>query len=243
MQTYKSEAGAGTRHNHDRPPVTLIYCASGNLSMAEIAINAGFEYGAQLPGTTYFPLYFADQDWRAPVRERYMAALAEKRPHMATVLDLERPDQLSEVLGWAEEAAQYVDVVCVIPKYSGAIARLPRTIGGAEVRLAYSVPTRYAGTEVPVWEFAGWPVHLLGGSPHKQMEMSRYMNVVSADGNMAQKLAVKLCSFWQPGTATHAVNRWWPQLQEAGMGEKKDAPYVAFELSCNAIMRAWRDIK
>ena len=81
---------------------TLIYCAHGNRQMMEPAIAAGFRCGSRLPGTTYHPLYFADQDWRRPNRAAYMAALALHRPTMATVLDFEREEQLSEVLAWSE---------------------------------------------------------------------------------------------------------------------------------------------
>ena len=75
----------------------LIYCAAGNRRFAEIATSHGFRYGAQLPGTVYTdvaPLYFADQDWKEPNRDKYMSALAQHRPHMATVLDWEREEQL-----------------------------------------------------------------------------------------------------------------------------------------------------
>lgn len=86
----------------------LIYCADGNRRFAEIAIRNGYMYGAQLPNTVYFDPYFVDQDWRKPNRIRYMIALAQHRPALATVLDWEREDQLPEVLDWAEEASQYV---------------------------------------------------------------------------------------------------------------------------------------
>jgi hypothetical protein len=155
---------------------------------------------------------------------------------------LEAPGQLQEVMSWAEEASQYVNEVLIIPKYSGAIAQLPRSVGGAMVRLAYSVPTRYAGTDVPVWEFSGWPVHLLGGSPHKQIDVSAYMDVVSTDGNMAQKLALQFSMFWQPGTFRSASNRWWPQLGDIGMRGIEDAPYAAFAISCAAIYAAWHNL-
>lgn len=232
---------------------TLIYCSGGNRKFAKIATDVGFEYGAQLPDTVYFPLYFADQDWRNPDRERYMAALSEHRPAMATVLDWERQDQLSVVLDWAEEAAQYVERVLIIPKVIGGVSDIPRRIGGRDVVLAYSVPTRYAGTELPVWEFAGWPVHLLGGSPQAQMQLYLYLrhisDVVSVDGNYAQKMATKYCQFWVPGTANYAKNRWWPTLREAGNGElwgdgsdKADAPYEAFQRSCENIVQAWSEL-
>ena len=223
---------------------TLIYCAGGNADLAQIAIDAGFKYGSQLPETLYFPIYFADQDWKRPDRERYISELEKHRPHMATVLDLERQDQLDEVIGWAEDTAPQVKIILIIPKFSGAIAQLPRTINGAEIRLAYSVPTKYGGTEVPAWEFSGWPVHLLGGSPQRQMVIAKYLKVLSVDGNMHNKLAMRHCQFWTPGNARYANNRWWPTLREANNGENwpgNNAHHEAFERSCKNIVAAWQE--
>lgn len=227
--------------------IDLIYCADGNRRFAEIAVNAGYKYGARLPpaGLPFAP-YFADQDWKNPDRERYTAELEKHRPYMATVLDWERGDQLQEVLDWAEDAARYVEVVLVIPKVINGVARLPRRIGGKPVRLAYSVPTRYGGTEVPIWEFYGWPIHLLGGSPQEQMKLTRYLNVVSADGNYAMSMASRYNQFWRPGDARYAKNRWWPALREAdgqrwGNGTSAaGAPYEAFRRSCKNILAFWR---
>lgn len=216
---------------------TLIYCAGKNERFERIALEAGFELGAQLPNTVYHPIYFADQDWRSPDRAAYMAALAEHRPAMATVLDWERPEQLDEVLAWAEDAAQFVDRVLIIPKVIGGIARLPRQIGGAGVVLAYSVPTKFSGTQVPAWEFYGWPVHLLGGSPHRQMEIARYLDVRSVDGNMANKMAQR-CWFWrrQKGEKGHWINMY--EVGDGGWGQ--DANYEAFRRSCKNIYAAWQ---
>ena len=224
----------------------LIYCANGNGRFAEIAINCGYTYGAQLPGTVYFTPEFADQDWKTPDRDKYMAALAEHRPRIATVLDLERHDQLSEVLAWAEDAAQYANTIIIIPKACGAIAKLPRCVGGSDIRLGYSVPTKHGGTTVFAGEFVGWPVHLLGGNPGQQMKLYHYFNVVSADGNMMNKMAAQYCAFWQPGKRPFANS--WPSLKQAdgqawGDGsETADAPYEAFERSCKNIMSAWRNL-
>lgn len=218
---------------------TIIYCASGNARLAQIAIDHGMKYGAQLPGTIYHPLYFADQNWKSPDRARYMQELQIHRPHLATVLDLETPNQLAEVLSWAEDAAIYTEHIIIIPKYSGAISHLPRTIAGKPVRLGYSVPTRYAGTEVPIWEFQGWPVHLLGGSPQKQLELAKYLNVHSADGNYIQKAAVSWVSAWHNGKERYAKNRYFPTLREMGISPDTDAPYKAFEISCRNVMKAW----
>lgn len=223
---------------------TIVYCANGNERFARIAIEAGYRYGAQLPGTVYLSVWFADQDWKKPNREGYMAALAEHRPEMATVLDWERDEQLPEVLDWAEEAAQYVNRVLIIPKVMGGIAHLPRRINGTDVVLAYSVPTRYGGTQLPLWEFRGWPMHLLGGSPQRQMNVWQHLSciaeVVSVDGNYANKMATKWNQFWMPGNARFAQNRYWPRLREAdGQDWGEDAPYEAFRRSCQNIVAEW----
>jgi hypothetical protein len=158
-------------------------------------------------------------------------------------MDWEQDEHLPTVLDWAEEAAQYAERIILIPKVVGGIPRLPRRIGGADIVLGLSVPTRFAGTNVPLWEFAGWPIHLLGGSPQKQMQCWSHLTpiaqVVSADGNYAHKLALKHGQYWVPGTARWANNRWWPKLEEAGAPVTDDMPYVAFTLSCAAIMTAW----
>ena len=220
----------------------LIYCGGGNPRFWRIATNAGFRYGAQLPDTVYGPLYFADQDWRKPNRESYMAALERYKPTMATVLDWEHKGQLSEVLDWAEEAAQYVERVIIIPKVIGGVPRIPRRINDRDVVLGYSVPTKYAGTELPIWSFTGWPVHLLGGSPHRQMEIYAYLrliaDVVSVDGNMHNKMATTRCAFWRDKSGLKGK---WVSLKEAdGREWAQDAPYEAFRRSCENIMIAWK---
>lgn len=214
----------------------LIYCASGNRRFATIAIEAGFKYGAQLPPRGLpFPPYFADQNWKAPDRARYMTELEKHRPFVASVLDWERADQLSEVLGWAEDAARFVEVVMIIPKVIGGVDQLPRVIGGKPVRLGYSVPSKFSGTTVPLYEFIGWPVHLLGGSPKKQIYLSAFFNVVSADGNYAQKMAVRYNEFWDSGR--------WHELSDHGGKVENDAPYEAFRRSCENIMAMWKQAK
>lgn len=216
----------------------LIFCAGGNKRFAEIAVNAGFLYGARLPSTVYYPLYFADQNWKKPDREAYVNAVAKHRPYMASVMDWERLGQLSEVLGWAEDIAPHVQVVMIIPKVQSSIHMIPKTIGGKAIRLGYSIPTKHGGTGLPYSDFVGWGVHLLGGSPHKQMRLARYMDVKSADGNMSMKMA-KRGSFWQetPGTKGHFVN-----LREVGIYVETDAPYKAFELSCKNILDTWKTL-
>lgn len=214
--------------------IDLIYCANGNPRFAQIAIEAGFLYGAQMPGKVYAHPYFVDQNWKRPNKDKYIAALAKHKPSMASVLDWERLDQLSEVLEWAEEAARFVEIVMIIPKVPGKVDLLPRIIGGKRVRLGYSIPTRHGGTAVWPGEFYSWPIHLLGGNPHAQMKWrSRLPGTISADGNMFQKMAVRFCQYWQAGK--------WIRLDADGQKWGEDAPYEAFRRSCINIRKAWLD--
>lgn len=212
--------------------IDLVYCAGGNARFAQIAIDHGYLYGAQIPSTFYHPIWFADQNWKNPNREKYIAALALHKPHMASVLDLERPDQVEEVLGWAEDAARHVETVMIIPKYKEAIRDIPLIICNKPVRLGYSVPTEFGGSPVPLRDFHDWPVHLLGGSPSIQMELWQHLNVHSADGNSAQRAAMNGTVF--TGTRWLTVNKY------LGYQVNKDMIYKAFDISCENIKMAWR---
>lgn len=217
----------------------LIFCGGGAPVFTGIAIESGFLYGARLPSSTYAPLYFADQNWKKPDRASYMRALEKERPTIASVLDWEREDQLSEVLSWAEEAARFVKIIMIIPKVSG-ISSLPHYIGGAEVRLGYSVPTKHGGTSLHVAEFMSRSVHLLGGSPGAQMRLSQYMDVKSADGNMSLKMANRGL-YWIKGKKTFSND--WVSLREID-GKKWDGNgnHEAFRRSCINIVKAWENL-
>lgn len=221
---------------------TLIYCGGGNPRFADIARVAGYQYGCQLPNSKpYAPVYFADQNWKEPDRVAYMASLAKHRPCMATVLDWEREEQFCEVLSWAEEAAQFVEYVVIIPKVINETHRIPNDIGGKPIMLGFSVPTKFGATSVPVWEFAGRRVHLLGGSPHRQMQEWQYLSacaeVVSADGNMAQKMATRNCCYWTAQTSRYG--HWQPLFRAV----EHDAPTEAFHRSCENIFAAWKQLE
>lgn len=243
--------------------IEIIYCADGNKRFAETAFEAGFTYGAQVPNTVYLTPEFVDQNWHAPNLQRYVEAVIQHRPRLATVLDWERWDQLDMVIEWAETVAPYVsEAIIIIPKVIGGIACLPRKIGGVSIRLGYSVPTAFGATLVHPIEFLGWPIHLLGGSPLAQAKLAGLttrishqlvgelprLDIISLDINYHLGRAVRHNQvFVSDGSARYAKNRYWPTLKETdgrkwGDGTSKaDAPYEAFRRSCKNIMAMWRN--
>jgi len=221
----------------------VIYCAGNNNTRDEIALDAGLLLGVSAPDndSRYRP-YFVDQHpKKTPTKEDYIAAVAEHRPRMATVIDWTNSVPLETVLSWAEGIAPYVETIVIIPKVKGGITQLPRTISGKPVRLGYSIPTTHERTDVPLTEFEGWPIHLLGGSPEKQLELYKALDVRSVDANMMQKQATERCQFWSAHPVHGAANKQWPTLREAGLTNDGNANDYAFKISCINIMAAWRD--
>lgn len=219
----------------------VIYCSSGNYAFADLAIRYGLTYGARVPDTLYRHPEFTDQDWRKPDRSGYMEALKKIRPRLATVLDWEREDQFDEVMSWADQAAEFVsESVIIIPKVMGGAIRIPDRVRGIPIRLGYSVPTRYGGTELPLWEFHNRPVHLLGGHPKKQYQIASYLDVHSVDTNYMQRAAISRGQFFAASGLASATNTYFPMLKESAFGDiGQDVPYFAFELSCMNMVSMW----
>lgn len=230
----------------------IIYCADGNEEFARLAIQAELTYGSQPLKTFYHPIDFADLDPdQIPPIDKYVEAIKQHRPRIATVKDWAVESELPEVLGWAEEIAPLVESIIIIPKVMNGISQLPKKIGGKQVVLGYSVPTSHSGTQLPEFQFISWPVHLLGGSPQKQRKLARYLNVVSVDGNMMHKMATGdnktgIVAVWQPDSRKFKKGH-WVGLDEYLIANglppvgNDDAPYRAFEISCQNIKALWQE--
>lgn len=243
----------------------VIFCANGNEDYATQA-DKFFTYGAKLPGTVYITPEFIDNEWENPNRLAYMATLEKWKPRLATVLDWERPEQLPEVLSWAEEAAACVsEAVLIIPKVLGGVKYLPESIGNIPVRLAFSYPTGYGAANWSILdEMGGWPngIHILGGPPHAQLAIRAgllkrprcktpkqrdlfvsALDVRSVDCNYHLFLANKGL-VWE-GNANGTEFR-HVSLKEINKGKlfgdgtkKAGASYEAFKRSCQNMAIAW----
>jgi len=220
--------------------IILIASVGNNKHLTEIAKSLGYKVGCRLPSNKVYECFFADQDWKMPNKKRYIEQVSRYLPFMATVLDLEFDHQYEEVISWAEDISYYCSKIIIIPKYTGCIEKIPYSIRGKDVVLGYSVPTSYGATYVPLHEFKNREVHLLGGSPHKQMMLSHSLNVTSADMNMVIKLSKKGL-YWQPGIdypfGTSSRSNHWIPLK--GSGEIFEE---AFRLSLLNIKKSWNDL-
>lgn len=211
--------------------IDLIYCAGGNAGLTQIAFEEGWLMGVR-SDHWHFPykLSFIDIDYKKPNFEKHLARVAKERPKYATVPDLSDKEVLESdierAVRQAEQLRNYCEFVLVVPKLAGQVAMLPQ-----DMAIGYSIPTSYGGAAYPIWELAGRQVHLLGGSPQKQLEAYRYISaiatVLSADGNMAHKCAVQFLKYWQAG-------KWlkWPNTE-------KSQYYPCWRQSCQNIKKMW----
>lgn len=197
----------------------------------EIALAHGFGYGCRSDDyRALAPLVFADLNWKAPDWVRHAAFVEKHRPQFAVAPDVLALDDLTATVRYAERLAQWAERIIIVPKIAGMMEALSAAREPWMV-IGYSVPTAYGGADaLLMWEMAGWPVHLLGGTPQKQMLLAHYLNVVSADGNAASG-AARHGVYWSAG---HWVTR------DRNLPKGPDLPYRAFERSCSNIVQAWQ---
>ena len=213
----------------------LVYCSGGNNTYMALATSLGWHAGVRSGATIYAsarPLSLLDIAYQRPDWAAHLAIARIEHPALAAVPDVMRPADLGATFARAGAIAPHCDAVLIIPKCR-IIDQLPRAIGGTPVVLGYSVPSTYGGTPLPVWEFRGWPVHLLGGTPRRQIDLARYLDVVSADGNMAQKLAHRGLAYDERGHPRLMI-RWEDKPSPPGM------PARALARSLVNIAALWR---
>lgn len=209
----------------------LVFSAGRNRRYAEIALAAGFAYGCRSDYRPLFPVTFADLNWRQPDLAAHLAFVAAQRPHLAVAPDVLTLEQLPAALDYAQRLAEHTERVVLVPKVTGVMEQLPRW---PWLVVGYSVPTPYGGADgILLHDLAGWPVHLLGGTPHAQLTLARYLTTVySADGNSHMKAAA-FQKFWKAGRWVNG------HYDDPTFDPGHDAPYRAFAASCRNIAAAW----
>lgn len=173
---------------------------------------------------------FIDNHYHNYDHAQHLAALKRWHPKYATVRDIMTPEQcgaaginyypLEQILDWAEELSSHAENVMLIPKYD-CIDKLPD-----KFMLGYSVPTSYGGTPLPVEMFKGHRVHLLGGSPKRQIQYFQALRdeVISLDNNYILKVA----RFGRVYVPDDASSR---SLEDLGLGSLTNPLYAALALN------------
>jgi hypothetical protein len=221
--------------------IDLIYCAGGNPLLSQIAFEEGWQLGVRSDKSHVggLKVNFVDIRYKKPNFEKHLRRVAKERPKYAIVPDLSDKEvheaDIEQAIFRAFKLADYCEIPLIVPKLPGQVLTIPK-----EIAIAYSIPTRYGGAQYPVWELVGRRVHLLGGNPHSQLKYYRHIQgmaqVISADGNMAQKLAVEKLKFWQCGGR---VGGQWVEWPLRGKENQDQYPHC-WRQSCKNIYAMWQ---
>lgn len=147
------------------------------------------EYG-WFPGARYTNLRdirdfdligFIDIEWKNYDYNMHLKAVKETHPILTVAQDIVNIDMLNEILDQAYELSEHAQHVIVVPKDIRLCGIINNLIPD-DFLLGYSVPTKYAGTDINPKEFTR-PVHLLGGRPDIQINLSNKMEIFSFDCN------------------------------------------------------------
>jgi hypothetical protein len=224
-------AGSIGKNAVEESGVVLTHCC--------LAVKSGWMYGVQSTGSggvcsvanyqKSHKVQFIDQDYFNYDHASHTEAVKKHKPKYCTVRDIMTKHQCEEagikyydfdtILAWAEELERYAENVIVIPKYD-CIKDIPERFV-----LGYSVPTSHGGTPLPIELFKGRRVHLLGGSPNKQIAYWQRIpdDVVSIDNNYILKMANFGQAWFPDGTAK--------SVSEMGFGLVTNPLYIALVAS------------
>ncbi len=103
------------------------------------------------------------------------------KPRITIARDVLNIFDLDNILKEADELSKYSSIVAIVPKDKQLEGKFDEYIP-KNFRLAYSVTTKYGGTNLSLENFDR-PVHLLGGRPDVQRKLAEQLDVHSLDCN------------------------------------------------------------
>lgn len=231
-------AGTQTVEHQTTAPYPIVLCC--------MAVKAGWRYGMMSSyracrNAADWPPHkvdFVDNEFKNYDHARHLEVVEHFKPKYATIRDVMTQEQCNEVGAEFMELGHILDLateleeagaenVIVIPKYDCLDDIPERFVAG------YSVPTSYGGTPLPTEAFKGRRVHLLGGSPSRQIAYFDQLpdEVVSLDNNYILKVA-KFGTYWTSDDPSR-------QLDDVGLGpgETTSTVYNAFQLSVGSFAK------
>ena len=156
-------------------------------------------------------LDFIDMAWDEPKPDELLSACMKHEPKYAIAGDYEHVDDgetvgepIETVNERAELLTQWIDYPIVVPHRPGEPAKVPEC-----ALVGYSTPTRYGGTEAPMWEYQGKDVHVLGGTMNNIKLVIDHLGdcINSIDTNTMHRDATQYGEYWsvsKPNRKKHA---------------------------------------
>lgn len=146
-------------------PRRIIMCKGSSIA-AISGLDCGWIYGTRHTEKPVQQPFFVDIQWEEYDWLDYCHKLSLWRPVMAMAPDLLDRSQVPDLYKKIRDLKSLgVLEIGVCPKFEGAVRFLPSWI-----TVCVSIPSSYAGYLPPKEELNGRRVHLLGGSPRRQLD-------------------------------------------------------------------------
>lgn len=184
-----------TSSNTRSEDIDVIVTSSGGEDMPRAAYRGGALVGinsSKSPPPDEIPVEFID--W--PFLEddfsfsAHLNAVKNHNPTYAVAPDIREPEDFRDVIDKADRLRQHAETVIVVPK-GVKPAQIP-----SRFRVGLPAQDRFGGVPWPVWDYRNCEsVHILGGSPSRQNELSHYVAVDSVDTASPLK-AAQFGSVW-----------------------------------------------
>jgi len=182
-------------------PDTPDLITTGRPDLTAIAEDYGWLRGSRLDDVPRYEnrgisLEFVDLHWEDPQPDELLATAMRHRPRYVVAGDYDGGNY-EEINDRARQLRPYAENVIVVPHDPGEVAHVPEW-----AVVGYSTPTKYAGTDAPVWEYYGRDVHILGGKVDQIRELYGYLadEIVSIDCNSFHRGATSFAKWWAKST-------------------------------------------
>jgi len=178
---------------------------TGRNDLTSYAEQYGWLVGAELSYIGHHErhgraLEFIDMAWDEPKPDELIAACMKHEPTYAIAGDYEHTDD-GELVGEpidvvnerAHQLTQWVDYPIAVPHRPGEPDEVPDC-----ALVGYSTPTRYGGTEAPLWEYQDKDVHVLGGTMNGIKTVVDHLagQINSIDTNTMHRDATQFGEYW-----------------------------------------------
>lgn len=185
----RTEDGRKRRLNIWKRRYLFIICKGSFKYLSELPLyEIGLEYGTRHSEKPKYQPFMVDIDWKKYDWNEYLHKISLWKPTFALVPDYESEKQRKKLYNCIRDLKNLgVLRIGVCPKFSGAIKHVP-----SFCIVCISIPSTYAGFIPNKDEVNGKRLHMLGGSPQKQIKyIQLYDNAitVSVDGNGFTKAA------------------------------------------------------
>lgn len=147
--------------------------------------------------------------------QTHLDVVKREKPRYAVAPDIHSPENFDSTIAKADRLNRHAEVVIVVPK-GVKPAKIP-----SRFRVGLPAQDKFGGVPWPVWDYRNCEsVHILGGSPARQNELSHYVSVKSVDTASPLKAAM-FGDVWNDGWEEEGFN-YYDRVEQSMLNLRKE---------------------